>query len=67
MKLFGPIILVVIGIFLLIGGDAVASSEENVSSAVGSLVANKFFAFAVLAAGGFWLWSETGHFKRIAA
>jgi hypothetical protein len=67
MKIFGPIILVVIGIFLLIGGDAVASSEENVSNAVGSLMSNKFFAVAVLAAGGFWLYSTTGHFKRIAA
>lgn len=65
-KLFAPIALVALGAFLLIGGSAVANSEENVANAIGNLAANKFFAVAILAAGGLWLYSTTGHFKQLA-
>jgi hypothetical protein len=67
VKIFGPILLLGLGIFLIIGGDAVANSEENVANAVGGLASNTFFAIALIAAGGLWLYMTTGHFKRISA
>lgn len=67
MKLFAPVLILIAGLFLLFGGDAVASSEENIANSVGSLIQNKWFAIALVFAGGLWLWSTTGHFKRITA
>lgn len=67
MKILAPIGILIVGIFLLIGGSSLADSEENVSSAIGNLLSNTFFAVALIAAGGLWLYSSTGHFKRISA
>jgi hypothetical protein len=67
INILAPIAVLVAGIFLLFGGDAVASSEESIANATGSLIQNKWLAAGLLVAGGLWLYSTTGHFKSITA
>jgi hypothetical protein len=67
MKLIAPIGLLILGIFLVVGGSSVANAEENVANSVGGLASNTWFAVALIAAGGLWLYMTTGHFKRITA
>lgn len=65
MRNIGPIAVLGVGIFLLVGGSSVANAEESAANSVGNLASNTWFAVALLAAGGLWLWATTGHFKRV--
>lgn len=66
MRSIGPIAILGVGIFLLVGGQSVASAEESAANSVGTLASNTWFAAALIFAGALWLWSTTGHFKRIS-
>lgn len=67
MRSLGPIAFLGAGIFFLIGGSSVASAEENAAQSIGNLASNTWFAVALIVVGGIWLWSTTGHFKRLSA
>lgn len=62
-----PIILVVLGIFMLFAGSAVASAEEGIAGSIGNLLQNKWLAAGLILAGGLWFASEEGLLKKVLA
>jgi hypothetical protein len=68
MKLItaAPIILVVLGIFMLFAGSAVAAAEEGAANSIGNLIQNKWLAIGFIAAGALWFASEEGYLARMA-
>lgn len=60
-----PIILVVLGVFMLFAGSAVASAEEGAANAIGRLLQNKWLAAGLILAGALWFASEEGYLSKL--
>lgn len=63
MRGFGPLIVIGLGLVILFVGDKIA----NVGASVDNLISSKWTGWALLLGGGFWLYSSTGHFRRITS
>ena len=59
-----PIIIAVVGIFMLFTGSAIASAEEGVANAAGRFLQNKWLAGGLIVAGALWFASEEGYLAR---
>jgi hypothetical protein len=66
-NLLVPIGVLAVGLLLLFGGSALENAEEGIANSFGSILGNTWFAVGLLIVGGIWLYSTTGHFKRITA
>lgn len=60
-----PIILVVLGIFMLFAGSAVASAEEGAANSLGRLIQNKWVAAGLIIAGALWFASDEGLLSKV--
>ena len=67
MKGLWGIGLVAAGLIGLFAGSQIASTEEGIANSVGNLLQNTWVAIGLVLAGGFLLYSATGHFKRFSA
>ena len=60
-----PIILVVLGVFMLFAGSAVASAEEGIANSLGKFIQNKWIAAGLIIAGALWFASSEGYLSKL--
>jgi len=60
-----PIILVVLGVFMLFAGSGIASAEEGAAMSLGNLLQNKWIAAGLILAGVIWFASEEGYLRKV--
>jgi hypothetical protein len=67
LGIIGPLALVAVGIFALLAGSQIASTEEGIANSVGNLLSNTWVAIGLILAGMLLFAHSEGWLEKIGA